>query len=91
MNAKTSMEAIQQLAPKAWEDLKTFYSVEVKQKSGITLDLEQLPFELMMGVIYRYFQENAVEWDVLNITFEQLPESLIEVFENYEKSISHFS
>jgi hypothetical protein len=89
MNA--TFQTIQQLAPKAWADLLKFYKEEVADKSNLSIPLEALPFELSMGILYRYFHENAVEWDVSNIPYNELPESLIDVFDQYEKVITHYS
>ena len=91
-NPKPSVEKIKNIAPKAWKDVESFYQENFSEfisKSQVTLD--ELPFEMMIGLLLKYFNENGVEWDVSNTEYEFLPDTLLEVFENYEKVISHFS
>ncbi len=79
-------------APKAWADFENFYQTNFPSYHAVEKSkLEQLPFEMLLGLLLRYFTENGIEWDVTNIEYDLLPESLYDVFENYEKVISHYS
>ncbi|HVD98764.1 MAG TPA: hypothetical protein VNB90_11220 [Cytophagaceae bacterium] len=89
---KPDLIKLKALAPKAWADFENFYqenfpSYAADQK----MKTDQLPFELLLGLLLRYFIENGVEWDVSNTDYTMLPDTLLEVFENYEKVISHYS
>ena len=89
---KPDLIKIKSIAPKAWADFEDFYSTNYPSySSDIKLKADQLPFEMLLGLLLRYFIENGVEWDVSNTEFEMLPETLTEAFENYEKTISHYS
>ena len=89
---KPDLPKIKSIAPKAWADFENFYQTNYSSyASDSKLKLEQLPFELLLGLLLRYFIENGVEWDVSNTEYTMLPETLLEVFDNYEKVISHYS
>jgi hypothetical protein len=89
---KPDLLKIKNIAPKAWADFENFYQTNFPSyASDPKLHPEQLPFELLLGLLLRYFIENGVEWDVSNTEYAMLPETLLEVFENYEKVISHYS
>jgi len=83
---------IKEIAPKAWADFEDFYKTNYPVYfSDPKLSSEMLPFEMLLGLLLRYFIENGVEWDISNTDYNMLPETLLEVFENYEKVISHYS
>lgn len=89
---KPDLVKIKSIAPKAWADFENFYRTNFPVYAGDPkLQAEQLPFELLSGLLLRYFVENGVEWDVSNTDYAMLPDTLPEVFENYEKVISHYS
>lgn len=91
-NIKIDVSKIKAIAPKAWKDFEEFYQTNFPiQATNPALALESIPFEMLLGLLLHYFIENGVEWDVSNTDFEFLPETLLEVFENYEKAISHYS
>jgi hypothetical protein len=89
---KPDLEKIKAIAPKAWADFEDFYNSNYPSfASDAKLKADLLPFEMLLGLLLRYFTENGVEWDVSNTEYGMLPETLIEVFESYEKVISHYS
>ncbi len=89
---KADLSHIKAIAPKAWADFEAFYQTNFPDYfSDSKLQPENLPFELLLGLLLRYFIENGVEWDVSNTEYNMLPETLTEVFESYEKVISHYS
>ncbi len=89
---KADLIRIKSVAPKAWADFENFYQSNFPSyASDSKLSTDQLPFELLLGLLLRYFIENGVEWDVSNTEYSMLPETLSEVFESYEKVISHYS
>ncbi len=89
---KPDLGKIKSLAPKAWADFENFYQVNFPTYfSDAKLNPEQMPFEMLLGLLLRYFIENGIEWDVSNTDYTLLPETLTEVFESYEKVISHYS
>lgn len=89
---KPDLTKIKTLAPKAWADFENFYQTNFPvYYSDPKMSTDQLPFEFLQGLLLRYFIENGVEWDVTNTDYPLLPETLLEVFESYEKVISHYS
>ncbi|MCU0428571.1 MAG: hypothetical protein MUF42_01240 [Cytophagaceae bacterium] len=84
-------DSIQKIAPRAWVEICDFYQQKILSNGNVSTPLDQLPFELAMGVYYRFFIENALEWDLGNIPYEHLQDTLVDVFDHYEKSLSHFS
>ncbi len=89
---KPDLAKIKKTAPKAWADFESFYQQNFPNySSDQKLSLDKIPFEMLLGLLLRYFIENGVEWDVSNTEYNLLPETLLEVFENYEKVISHYS
>jgi len=91
-NIKLDIIKVKTISPKAWQDIQLFYTdnfLDFHNKTGF--ELENLPFEMLIGVLLRYFIENGVEWDVVNTDYSLLPDTLYEVLETYEKVISHYS
>lgn len=89
---KPDFSFIKNNAPKAWADFEKFYQTILPvYYVDNKLKPEEIPFEFLLGLLLRYFIENGVEWDISNIEFNELPSSLSDVFENYEKIISHYS
>jgi hypothetical protein len=89
---KPDLIKIKNIAPKAWADFEDFYQTNHPAYfSDPKLNPENIPFEMLLGLLLRYFIENGVEWDVSNTEYGMLPETLLEVFESYEKVISHYS
>ena len=78
--------------PKAWQDFELFYLQEFKEfEFLIDLKITQLPFEMQLGILLRYFTDNGVEIDFCNTEYAQLPERIMEAFISHEKAISHYS
>ena len=91
-SVKPDLIKIKAIAPKAWADFENFYQTNFPTYfSDEKLSAEKIPFEMLLGLLLHYFIENGVEWDVSNTEYTMLPETLLEVFENYEKVISHYS
>ncbi len=89
---KPDLTKIKELAPKAWADFENFYKTNFPDySSDPKLSPDKIPFEMLLGILLHYFEENGVEWDVSNTDYKLLPETLYEVFESYEKVISHYS
>lgn len=89
---KPNLVKIKETAPKAWADFEKFYQANFPNYfSDPKLNPEQMPFEMLLGILLHYFIENGVEWDISNTEYTMLPETLLEVFEGYEKVISHYS
>jgi hypothetical protein len=89
---KPDITKIKVIAPKAWADFEVFYKSNFADlATDPKLSPDVLPFELLLGLLLRYFIENGVEWDVSNTDYPLLPETLLDVFETYEKVISHYS
>ena len=89
---KPDLLKIKTIAPMAWKDFEDFYQTNYPLYASDNKSTpESLPFEMLLGLLLRYFIENGVEWDITNTDFNLLPETLYDVFENYEKIISHYS
>ncbi|HSZ26065.1 MAG TPA: hypothetical protein VK766_10115 [Cytophagaceae bacterium] len=89
---KLNLEKIKEVAPKAWKDFECFYQTTYPSYfADEKLVPEKIPFEMLIGLLLRYFEENGIAWDVSNTDFNLLPDTLLEVFEDYEKVISHYS
>ena len=89
---KPDLIKIKEVAPKAWADFENFYQTNFPiYFSDTKLSTENIPFEMLLGLLLHYFIDNGVEWDVSNTEYGMLPETLFEVFESYEKVISHYS
>ena len=88
-NIKIDYTKLKTIAPVAWTDIEEYFTTNYPAFS--TFKLETLPFDITIGIYLHYFIENGVEWDINNTDYQLLPETLVEVFENYEKVISHYS
>lgn len=78
------------IAPNAWKDVEKYYQTNFASFS-VNHTLQSLPFDMSIGIYLHYFIENGVDWDVNNTDYQLLPDTLLDVFENYEKVISHYS
>ena len=88
--ATALITTIQQNSPKAWED----FVLDMQERYP---DFKQLasfsdfPIEFQIGAFKAYFDENSLELDVTNLSFEELKEQIKEGFVNQEQVVSHFS
>lgn len=59
--------------------------------STTSLNLEELPFDLVFGLFLRFFKENELEFDYNNIERNQYEEEIKDIFTSFEGVISHYS
>lgn len=89
---KLNYLSIQDTAPTAWQDFLNFYKTEFNSYSFLRdTDFTNLPFEMQLGILLRYFKDNGVELDVCNTDYNYLPQTIQGAFAIYEKVISHYS
>ncbi|MBO9700549.1 MAG: hypothetical protein J7604_10100 [Sporocytophaga sp.] len=92
MNANINFDLIKTEAPTAWKDFEGFYSQNFNKLQFLNgISFEILPFEMQLGILLKYFTENAVEVDICNNDFDALPETFFDTFRTYEKVIAHYS
>lgn len=79
--------------PKAWKDFNEYYDLLITQEPEdlTNLSFMELPFELQLGCLYRYFREDNIELDLANVDYSYLPEIITEAFDTQEKLIKHHS
>lgn len=83
---------LQSQCPKAWGDFNKFYSSEFATNASIkNINFIELPFEMQLGVLLKYFNDNGIEVDLSNTDLTILPEHFVEAFQTHEKVISHYS
>lgn len=83
---------IQIQCPKAWGDFNTFYNSEYASNPSLkNINFIELPFEMQLGVMLRYFNDNGIEVDLSNTDLSILPDHITEAFKTHENVISHFS
>lgn len=83
---------IKSCSPKVWADFTNFYTKEFSSISFLkNIPIENIPFEMQLGIFLKYFNNNGVDLDVCNTEYSMLPEHITEAFKNYENVISHYS
>ena len=78
--------------PDAWADLASFYDQIKQSLKGLPdYSIDQLPFEIQLGIYLKFFDENGVDIDLDNSTYSELPERVKEAFVLYDHLRRHSS
>lgn len=93
MNAENILK-IKEEAPNAWKDFNRFCIEKHDSFFGKynSIQIEDIPFAMLLGVYQEYFVENAgAELDLGNLSYEQLEKDVVEAFIVHEVIMRHYS
>jgi len=79
---------IAQNSPNSWADFVEFYNSNFEKHQIV---IENLPFEFLLGLYLRYFNENGIEIDLSNTEFQELENEIVKAFAWQEVNRNHFS
>ena len=82
---------IKQNCPNAWKEFSEMARKVLDTPSTTSLNLEELPFDLVFGLFLRFFKENELEFDYNNLERDRYEEEIEGIFTSFESVISHYS
>jgi hypothetical protein len=81
-------------APNAWADFNRFCKEKYSSlfSNYPTLKIEDLPFDMLLGVFQSYLVDSAsAELDLGNLSYDQLEIDVVEAFLVHEVIMRHYS
>lgn len=91
---KENLAKIKSEAPNAWADFNRYAkeTYEVFFNTYPTLNLENFPFAMLLGLFQEYLIDSAgAELDLGNLSYEQLENDVVEAFIIHEVVMRHYS
>jgi len=88
------VESIKSISPLAYKEFEDFMNKNFKTSlSAIVGGFEVLDFPFQLGVFLDFFNQQSIEFeiDLINYNIENIKESIVSAFVNFEKVIGHFS
>jgi hypothetical protein len=86
------LQKLKQEYPKSWAELELVSNEIFKSlPSNYLPKIEEMPFELVFGIILRFFKENELEFDYNNLAMSDYDSEIETIFSNFEQVISHYS
>ena len=86
------IELLKKDYPKSWSEFIRL-AEDVLKESPATLHLkpEELPFEMLFGIMLRFFKENDMEFDYNNLSPSEYTSEIRNLFSGFELVIGHYS
>ena len=86
------LRKLKQEYPKSWSELELVSTQVFQSLSDNYLPkTEELPLELVFGIILRFFKENELEFDYNNLAVAEYESEIENIFSNFEQVIGHYS
>ncbi|TAF75064.1 MAG: hypothetical protein EAZ53_06975 [Bacteroidetes bacterium] len=89
---ETILMHMKQQTPACLEEFEALYAKKyVTFNNQHKIYLNQLPEAMVLGLLFEYMNENAIDFTISDISTDNLKSEIMAVLKQFEETIKHFS